>query len=212
LQAKWRTTKADIGEVWHDGKHHLSLDQWLETIQDEREADRQARNLVQRLTELDEGIAVDPAKLWKHVAVADQGGRRGGHLASSAQALADEITASREPVIKAPKTFFPDVPDDVLHEPLGDDTHGAIRAVLDDPVERVWLGPRAGFQIAGDVDGPEGGRIRLTVIVNRAPRSSSTRWRVVTAYPASGDGVVMVTPSGEVRDVPLADNGDRIDS
>jgi hypothetical protein len=28
LQAKWRTTKAAVGEVWRDGKRHLSLDQW----------------------------------------------------------------------------------------------------------------------------------------------------------------------------------------
>jgi hypothetical protein len=89
--------------------------------------------------------------------------------------LVDEISASQEPVVKAPKTFFPDVPDALLREWLGDDTPGAIRSVLDNPAKRVWLGARAGFEI-------------------------------------TGDGVVMVTPSGEVRDVPLADNGDRIDS
>lgn len=204
LQEQWQRTRAEVGEVWSDGSRHLTLPQWLDSIGDEREADRKARDLMQRLMELDEGVAMDAAKLWRHISLLMDSVRSGGHLASGIDALIAQIAVSSEPILKTPKTFFPDIAEEVVKEWLGDETRGAIRDVLDDPVERVWLASRSGgFRVVGDSTMPQGQRVRLAVLVNRSARGRSPKWKVVTAYPIAGDGVMEVTPSGEVRSIPF---------
>jgi hypothetical protein len=204
LQEQWYRTRAEVGEVWSDGSRHLTLPQWLDSIGDEREADRKARDLMQRLMELDEGVAVDAAKLWRHTELADQDGRRGGHLFESVTPLVDAIKAKPgSDVLVRAKSFFPDLPAQAIREWLGDGDGGAIASVLSDPELRIWKGSRRGFELAGVVDGPAGGRIRLIVVVNRVPRSSESKWQVVTAYPQSGDGIVQVTPAGVVEALPF---------
>lgn len=197
LQEKWNSTRV----ATPNGV--LTLDEWLLTMKDHRQADVQARRLFEMIKAIGVGdYDLSEAGVARHILKGRKGGAIGLHVASARGGFAQAVR-NGEVTIRAPKTFFPPVENQDLLDWLSADGGDAVRTVMRRPDETTYSPTHSTLIMTRRLEMPTGHEIDLEVVVGRTKSRARQALKVNSVYAAAGDEVTAVLPNGKVVDYPL---------
>ncbi len=127
---------------------------------------------------------------------------RGGHDARHAGKIAALVRQGSAQVSRGRKTFFPEMPEQVLDSWL--DSPDGVHAVLRDP-DAVKENGRYGLVLIKEVIDPNGNRLDLAVQVADEKPGSAYDLKITSVYPLRGDNVREVDAEGEIKEVGFND-------